>query len=74
MVEISANVQKNDVVLMVDDTQHRSKWHMDVTLDIHPYRKKRVHTIFVNVKGSLVKRPIHKPCAINQAKKSNLQP
>ena len=33
------NMQKNDVVLLVDDTQHRSKWHMGLIVDTYQDRK-----------------------------------
>ena len=67
-------MQKNDVVLLVDDTQHRSKWHMGLIIDTYPDRKGKVRTVLVKVKGSLIKRPVHKLCVISQANGLSSQP
>ena len=68
------NMQKNDVVLLVDDTQHWSKWHMGLIIDTYPDRKGKVRAVLVKVKGSLIKRPVHKLCVISQANELNSQP
>ena len=68
------NIQKNDVVLLVDDTQHRSKWHLGLIIDTYPDKKGKVRTVLVKVKGSLIKRPVHKLCAISQTNELNSQP
>ena len=67
-------MQKNDVVLLVDDTQHRSEWHVGLIIDTYPDRKGKVRTVLVKVKGSLIKRPVHKLCAISQTNELNSQP
>ena len=68
------NMQKNDVVLLVDDTQHRSKWHMGVIAGTYPDRKGKVRIVLVKVKTRLKKRPVHTLCVISQANELNTQP
>ena len=67
-------MQKNDVVLFVDDTQHRSKWHMGVIVDTYPDRKGKVRIVLVKVKDGLIKRSVYKLCMISQANELNSQP
>ena len=68
------NMQKNDVVLLVDDTQHRSKWHMGLIVDTYPDRKGKVRTVLAKVKGDLIERSVHKLCVISQANELNSEP
>ena len=47
---------------------------MGIIVDVYPDRKERVHTVFVEVKSGLIKRPIHKLYVISQVNESNTQP
>nr|XP_039268783.1 uncharacterized protein LOC120343830 [Styela clava] len=54
------NFKKEDVVLVVDDSQPRSRWAMGRIVDVYPDKKGLIRTVLVKIRNSLVKRPITK--------------
>ena len=58
------NLQINDVVLLAEDLQHRSKWLMGRVADTYPDKKGRVRTVKVQTKNGTILRPISKLCVI----------
>ena len=62
--EPKKNVQVNDVVLLVEDTQQRSKWVMGKVLQTFPDKRGLVRTVLVKTQHNVVKRPISKLCPI----------
>ena len=45
-----ANAKVGDMVLLVDDMQHRSKWLLGRIVDVYPDSKGRVRTVLVRTK------------------------
>ena len=64
--EVKRNFQVNDVVLLVEDTQRRSKWVLGRILETYPDPDKHglVRTVLVKTQTSVVKRPIAKLCPV----------
>ena len=58
------NVKLNDIVLLVEDSQHRSKWRMGRVVETFPDRKGIVRTVLVKTQFGVIKRPITKLCLI----------
>ena len=54
----------NDVVLLVEDTQQRSKWVMGRILETNPDKRGFVRTVLVKTPTNVVKRPIAKLCPV----------
>ena len=55
-----ANAKIGDMVLFVDDMQHRSKCRLGRIVHVYPDKKGRVRTVFVRTKNGTYKRPIAK--------------
>ena len=68
-----ANAKVGDIVLLVDDMQHRSKWLLGRIVDVYPDSKGRVRTVLVRTKNGTYKRPIAKLCNIGDLADSNSQ-
>ena len=62
--EVKRNFQVNDVVLLVEDTQQRSKWVLGRILETYPDKHGLVRTVLVKTQTSVVKRPIAKLCPV----------
>ena len=62
--EVKRNFQVNDVVLLVEDTQRRSKWVLGRILETYPDKHGLVRTVLVKTQTSVVKRPIAKLCPV----------
>ena len=62
--EVKRNFQVNDVVLLVEDTQRRSKWVFGRILETYPDKHGLVRTVLVKTQTSVVKRPIAKLCPV----------
>ena len=62
--EVKRNFQVNDVVLLVEDTQRRSKWVLGRILKTYPDKHGFVRTVLVKTQASVVKRPIAKLCPV----------
>jgi len=59
------NFQVNDVVLLVEDTQQRSKWVMGRILETNPDKQRGlVRAVLVKTPTNIVKRPITKLCLV----------
>ena len=58
------NLQVDDVVLLVESMQHRSKWLMGRVTAVFPDKKGKVRTVAVHTKNGTVVRPITKLCII----------
>nr|CAB3263161.1 uncharacterized protein LOC104265735 [Phallusia mammillata] len=58
------DLQINDVVLVVDDSQPRSKWLMGRVADTFPDKTGTVRSVLVQTRYNRVKRPIAKLCLI----------
>ena len=58
------NLQINDVVLLAEDLQHRSKWLMGPVADTYPDKKGRVRTVKVQTKNGTILQLISKLCVI----------
>jgi len=58
------NFQVNDVVLLVEDTQQRSKWVMGRILETYPDKRGLIRTVLVKTPTNIVKRPITKLCPV----------
>ena len=69
-----ANVEVNDIVLLVDDMQHRSRWQLGRIMKTFPDKKGRIRTVTVKTKLNTFVRPITKLCVIASTKESNTQP
>ena len=54
----------NDVVLLVEDTQQRSKWVLGRILETYPDKREFVRTVLVKTPTNVVKRPIAKLCPV----------
>ena len=62
--EVKKNLQVNDIVLVVQNTQQRSKWVMGRVLETFPDRTGLVRTVLVKMQANVIKRPITKLCPI----------
>ena len=62
--EVKKNFQANDVVLLVEDTQQRSKWVLGRVLETYPDKRGLVRTVLVRTQNNVVKRPIAKLCPV----------
>ena len=58
------NLQVDDVVLLVESMQHRSKWLMGRVTAVFPDKKGKVRTVAVHTKNGTIVRPITKLCII----------
>ena len=58
------NAQKDDLVLLVDDTLPRSRWSLGCILEVFPDKNGLVRTVLVKSRNTLLKRPITKLCLI----------
>ena len=61
------NMQKDDVVLLVDESLPRSRWALGRIMDVYPDSKGLVRSVLVKSNNTLFKRPITKLCLILQA-------
>ena len=57
----------DDVVLLCDDTAHRSLWPLGRVIDITLGRDKHVRSVTVKTKNSVLKRPVNKLCLLEGA-------
>ena len=60
----SKNLEVDDVVLLVDDLQQRSKWALGRVVKTLPDRRGLVRTVHVRTKNKVVTKPIAKLCLI----------
>ena len=58
------NMRKNDIVLLVDESQPRSRWSLGRILDVFPDKTGHVRTVLVKSRDAIYKRPITKLCLI----------
>ena len=58
------NAQKDDLVLLVDDTLPCSRWSLGRILEVFPDKNGLVRTVLVKSRNTLLKRPITKLCLI----------
>ena len=58
--EKKRNLQVNDVVLMKDDGASRGQWPMARVVETHESKDGLVRSVSLYVKGSVLKRPVHK--------------
>ena len=58
------NFQKDDVVLLVDDSIPRSQWRLGKVLKLFPDEQGLVRQVVVKTRGSEVRRPVHKLCLV----------
>ena len=64
VVQQRLNAQKDDLVLLVDDTLPRSRWSLGHILEVFPDKNGLVRTVLVKSQNTLLKRPITKLCLI----------
>ena len=57
-------MRKNDIVLLVDESQPRSRWSLGRILDVFPDKTGHVKTVLVKSCDAIYKRPITKLCLI----------
>ena len=62
-----SNLQKDDVVLIVDNTRPRNLWQMGRVLDIMADSKGLVRQVKVKTKSAVLVRPISKLCVLLEA-------
>ena len=60
----SRNFQENDLVLVVDQTQPRSRWALGRVIQIFPDKNGVVRTALVKTALAVMKRPITKLCLV----------
>ena len=60
----SKNLELDDVVLLVDDLQQRSKWALGRVVKTLPDKRGLMRTVHVKTKNKVVTRPIAKLCLI----------
>jgi len=60
-------MQKDDVVLLVDEAQPRSRWTLGHILSVFPDKKGQIRTVLVKSLDNIFKRPITKLCLILKA-------
>ena len=58
------NLQANDVVLLVEDTQQRSGWVLGRVLETYVGKNGLVRTVLVKTQSSVLKRPITTLCPL----------
>jgi len=58
------NFEKDDIVLVVDETQPRSRWALGRIIDTYSDSKGLVRSVLVKSQNTLLKRPITKLCLI----------
>ena len=58
------NLRKDDIVLIVDESQPRSRWALGRIMDVFPDRKGLVRTVLVKTRNIVVTRPVSKLCPI----------
>ena len=58
------NFQKDDVVLLVDDSIPRSQWCLGKVVKLFPDEQGLVHQVVVKMRGSEVQQPVHKLCLV----------
>ena len=58
------NLKVDDIVLLVEDSQQRSKWLMGRVLKTFPNKRGLVRAVLVKTHANVFKRPIAKLCPI----------
>ena len=64
MVKTKPNLKPGDVVLVVDESTPRSQWNLGKVASVCPDQYGVVRNVTVNIRGSEIRRPIHKLCLI----------
>ena len=62
--DVKRNLKVDDIVLLVEDSQQRSKWLMGRVLKTFPDKRGLVRTMLVKTHTNVFKRPIAKLCPI----------
>ena len=62
--DVKRNLKVDDIVLLVEDSQQRSKWLMGRVLKTFPDKRGLVRTVLVKTHTNVFKRPIAKLCPI----------
>ena len=60
----SRNFQENDLVLVIDQTQPRSRWALGRVIQVFPDKNGVVRTALVKTASAVMKRPITKLCLL----------
>ena len=68
--QVYPNFQEDDVVLLVDDMQFRSKWLQGRVIRTFPDKNGRVRSVLIKTKHGMLKRPITKLCNVNTHSRS----
>ena len=63
--KVYPNFQEDDVVLLVDDMQSRSKWLLGRVIRTFPDKNGRVRSVLIKTKHGTLKRPITKLCNVS---------
>lgn len=63
-MNVKANVEKNNLVLILDENLPPTSWPLGRIVETHPGADGRVRVVSVKFNGSVIKRPIHKICVI----------
>ena len=62
--QIKKNLQINDIVLLVEDTQQRSKWVLGRVIETYPDKNGLVRAVLVKTQSNVFKRSISKLCPV----------
>ena len=54
------NARVGDLVLLKEEGEMRGHWPMGRVVDVHPSKDGLVRSVSLKVRGSVLKRPIHK--------------
>ena len=63
----TSNFKVDDLVLLLEDSQPRSRWSNRRVVEVYPDSKGKVKIVMVKTSRSLVKRPITKICLVERA-------